>query len=161
MRQPRKPLDCVVAAGRLSVQGRWSARRDRPALASGLAAGVAHAEPQKNRGKSNDYEPNEAICVRDYFSKPFARPNDAELEFQSSRPYRAEKIRINWPDTIRTCDLCLRRAAVRSADDLLVTRGGLSQVAKRNALQRRCEIDPLSGTSGTSVRRLSPELAAG
>jgi hypothetical protein len=34
-------------------------------------------------------------------------------------------------------------------------------VAKRNALQRRCEIDPLSGTSCTSVGRLSPELAAG
>jgi hypothetical protein len=31
------------------------------------------------------------------------------------------------------------------------TRGGLSQVVKRNALQRRCEIDPLSGTSCTSV----------
>jgi hypothetical protein len=27
----------------------------------------------------------------------------------------------------------------------------LSQAAKRNALQRRCEIDPLSGTSCTSV----------
>ncbi|WP_167381133.1 hypothetical protein [Bradyrhizobium arachidis] len=41
-----------------------------------------------------------------------------------------------------------------SADDLWVTahvRGVLSQAAKRNASQRRGEIDPLSGTSCTSV----------
>ena len=39
---------------------------------------------------------------------------------------------------------------VRSASLGLYARR-LSQAAKRNALQRRCEIDPLSGTSCTSV----------
>ena len=38
--------------------------------------------------------------------------NEAELEFQSERAYRAVKSRkTGAPDTIRTCDLC-RRAKV-------------------------------------------------
>ena len=46
----------------------------------------------------------------------------------------------------------------RSLGQGVCTRGGLSQAAKRNALQKRCEIDPLSGTSCTSVRRYHMSL---
>jgi hypothetical protein len=34
-------------------------------------------------------------------------------------------------------------------------RGGLSQAAKRNGLQKRCEIDALSGTSCTSATTIT------
>src|SRR5882757_3719622 len=68
------------------------------------------------------------------------------------------------PDTIRTCDLCLRRAAVRSADDLSVTAyvraafisGGQAQrVAK--ALRNRSAFRHVMH----KLRRQSHELAAG
>jgi hypothetical protein len=43
------------------------------------------------------------------------------------------------PDTIRTCDLCLRRAAVRSADDLLVTAYVRAAVYLRLPSATRCK----------------------
>ena len=46
------------------------------------------------------------------------RPNQAEPECQNAGAYRAEQMAR---PTLRTCDVCLGRAAVRSADDLLVT----------------------------------------
>src|ERR1700747_3134244 len=43
------------------------------------------------------------------------------------------------PDMIRTCDLCLRRAAVRSADDLLVTAYVRAAVYLRWSSATRCK----------------------
>jgi hypothetical protein len=57
------------------------------------------------------------------FSRLLTRSNETELQF----PVRARTIALEdkekrgAPGTIRTCDVCLRRAAVRIADDLLIT----------------------------------------
>src|SRR6202034_2175927 len=50
--------------------------------------------------------------VRTTSSRLLTRANEPELKSQSESAYRVVKQRkVGAPDTIRTCDLCLRRAS--------------------------------------------------
>jgi hypothetical protein len=71
-----------------------------------------------------------AIHDSGWTRKKFASWGRKACSCERSSPPQAQKRRVlacpvlyrsGAPDTIRTCDLCLRRAAVRIADDLLVT----------------------------------------
>jgi hypothetical protein len=102
-----------------------------------------------------------AICTRRRFS-----PNETELEFQSDRAYRPVKQRnTGAPDTIRTCDLCLRRAAVMLGDielriDSVRSSTPTSQLATRNSRGSASPSVPKTRPRYSSHASLSQALAA-
>src|SRR3984893_9882476 len=103
-------------------------------------------------GRHSDRSWGESRHSARFSSTLLTHSNEAELEFQSERSYRAVKEKTPAPDTIRTCDLCLRRGGAAAADMPAHLREDLSASRVRIPLQQIGRAHDLSGLAIAALR---------